>query len=171
MKRLLYLLAITMAVRAEMTCDLSAYKAQDGLSARLRGGVLEVLWQGEKRERLRAEFTIRDANPVVQELAIRKDGGAWIRLGQNLQPEFQVTSGVRRLSQQQVSPLTSLGVELTPEVVGKEKWNSFWDAPLMVPGRLNTNLDLPRKKEEIQVRWAKYNAASCQVKQTARGWK
>ena len=34
----------------------------------------------------------------------------------------------------------------------------------MVPGRLNTNIDLPRKQEEIQVAWAKYIAGSCQVK-------
>lgn len=157
-------LVTAVAAQAEMTCDLSAYKAQDGLTARLRAGVLEVNWQGEKRERLRAEFTIRDGTPLVRELAVRKENGPWITLGRNLEPEFEVTSGVRRLSQQQVSPLTSLGVELTPEVVDREKWNSFWDAPLMVPGRLNTNVDLPRKREEIQVATAKYKAGACQVK-------
>src|SRR6187551_577717 len=159
------MLAMALAAKAEMTCDMSAYKGQDGLAAQVRAGVLEFSWRGANRDRLRAEFTIRDGTPLVRELAVRKDGGAvWIILGRNLEPEFQVTSGVRRLSQQQVSPLESLGVALTPEVIGREKWNSFWDAPLMVPGRLNTNIDLPRKQEEIRVAWAKYNAGSCQVK-------
>jgi hypothetical protein len=157
-------LILTLAAKAEMTCDMSAYKAQDGLAAQVRAGVLQFNWQGEKRERLRVEFTIREGTPLVRELAVRKDGGAWVTLGRNLEPEFQVTSGVRRLSQQQMSPLEELGVALTPEVVNREKWNSFWDAPLMVPGRLNTNVDLPRKQEEVQVALATYKAGSCQVK-------
>ncbi len=149
---------------AEMSCDLSGYKAQDGLAARMRAGSLEITWQGEHRERLRAEFTLRDGKPTIGELAVRKETGQWVSLGRNLEPEFQLTTGVRRLSQQQVSPLNTLGIDLTPEVVGREKWNSFWDAPLMVPGRLNTNVDLPRKREEIQVSAAKINATACHVK-------
>ena len=82
---------------------------------------------------------------MVQELAARKNGGNWIVLGQNLTPEFEITSGVRRLSQQQIAPLTGLKIALTPEVVEREKWNAFWDAPLMVPGRHGTNLDLAAK--------------------------
>src|SRR6185436_9681960 len=133
----------------DFKCDLAGYKPQDGLTAQMRDGTLEVSWQGERRERLRAGFTIRDGVPVVQELAARKENGQWVTLGQNLTPEFQVTSGVRRLSQQQIDPLNGLGVALTPEVVEREKWNAFWDAPLAVPGRPGTNLGLPRNPEEI----------------------
>lgn len=158
------LLFAGLTASAEVSCDLSAYKAQPGLAARMRAGTLEITWQGEGRDSLRADFTIRDGRPLVSELAIRKAANPWISLGKNLEPEFQLTTGVRRLSQQQVSPLTTLGIDLTPEVVNREKWNSFWDAPLMVPGRLNTNVDLPRKREEIQVSPAKINATTCQVK-------
>ena len=49
-------------------------------------------------------------------------------------------------------------------MIEREKWNAFWDAPLVVPGRPGTNLDLPRKPEEIKRAWAKYNATGCQVK-------
>lgn len=153
-----------LTAQAEITCDLSAYKAQDGLSAHMKGGALEVSWQGERREQLRASLTIRNGSPIVQELAVRKDGGSWIILGKDLAPEFEVTSGVRRLSNQQVSPMKGLGIELTKEAVDKEKWNAFWDSPLMVPGRPGTNLDLPRKPEEIRVAWAKYDTQSCTVK-------
>src|SRR5260370_744964 len=49
-----------------------------------------------------------------------------------------------------MAPLRQLGVQFTPEVVDREKWNAFWDAPLMVPGAPKTNMDLPRKPEEIR---------------------
>ena len=132
-------------------CDLSAYKPQPGLTAANRAGVLDVTWNGERGESLRAAFTIRNGQPLVSELAARKSAGSWIVLGRDLSPEFEITSGVRRLSQQQIDPLVNeLHVAITPEVVEREKWNAFWDAPLMVPGRPGTNLGLPRKPEEIR---------------------
>jgi hypothetical protein len=148
----------------QMNCDLSGYKAQDGLKAQLRAGVLELTWQGERREQLRAEFMLRDGQPMVQELAAKKDGGNWIVLGHQLTPEFEIVSGVRRLSEQQMAPLRDLKIQFTPDVVEKEKWFAFWDSPLMVPGRNGTNMNLPRLPEEIRRAWAKYNATSCQVK-------
>ena len=161
---LLASLSIGLAADGDFVCELYGYKAQDGLKAQMRAGALEVTWQGERREQLRASFTIRDGQPVVQELAAKKDSGSWITLGQNLTPEFQITSGIRRLSMQQVSPLKELGVALTPEVIEREKWNAFWDAPLMVPGREGINVDLPRKPEEIRRVWAKYKSNGCQVR-------
>jgi len=152
------------AFAQNINCDLSRYRAQDDLKAQIRGDLVEVTWKGEKNDQLRAQFGIQNNQPLVRELAVRKPGGGWIVLGQNLTPEFEVTSGVRRLSQQQIEPLNELGVKLTPEVIEREKWNAFWDAPLMVPGRKGTNMDLPRKPEEVRRAWAKYNAAGCQVK-------
>ena len=60
--------------------------------------------------------------------------------------------------------LQDMKMELTPEVIEREKWNAFWDAPLMVPGRPGTNMGLPRKPEEIRKVWARYQASGCQVK-------
>src|SRR4051794_26065183 len=154
MKRIVLLLFATLLSAAaaipDQGCDLAAYKAQDGLKAQMRAGSLEFSWQGERREQLRASFTIRNGQPVVQELAARKEGGSWVVLGEDLVPEFQITSGVRRLSQQQIAPLNELGVKLIADVVEREKWNAFWDAPLVVPGRSGTNMDLPRNPEEIK---------------------
>lgn len=158
------LAGLSCAAAAELNCDFAGYKAQDGLKSQVRAGVLEVTWDGERREQLRAVFTIRDRQPMVQELAVRKAGGGWVALAENLTPEFQITSGIRRLSQQQIDPLKELGIALTPAVIEREKWNAFWDAPLAVPGRNGTNLDLPRKPEEIRKDWVKYNAGGCQVK-------
>ena len=97
-------------------------------------------------------------------MAVRKAGASWIILGRNLMPEFEVTSGKRRLSEQQMAPLRQLGVQLTPEVVDREKWFAFWDAPLMIPGAPKTNLDLPRKPEEIRRARATFHATACAVK-------
>src|SRR5690349_870379 len=133
-----------------LPCNLQQYKPLDGLKAEDRNGTLEVTWSGANGQELRAGFAIRDGQPLITELAARKTGGAWLVLGRNLTPEFEVTSGRRRLSEQQMAPLRKLGVQFTPEVVDREKWNAFWDAPLMVPGAPNTNMDLPRKPEEIR---------------------
>jgi hypothetical protein len=54
---------------------------------------------GERREELRARFGSVTGAPVVLELAARKTAGRWVTLGRNLTPEFEITSGVRRLSQ------------------------------------------------------------------------
>jgi hypothetical protein len=107
---------------------------------------------------------VRNGQPVVAEMAARKSGASWVVLGRNLSPEFEVTSGRRRLSEQQMAPLRALGVALTPEVVEREQWNAFWDAPLMIPGNPRTNLDLPRKPEEIRRAWATYHAKACRVR-------
>ncbi len=163
-QRILVCAALWAGAAFAQECDLSAYRPQPGLQATARAGAVEVTWDGERHEQLRAVFTVRDGQPMVRELAARKGNGNWIALGRNLSPEFEITSGVRRLSQQQIDPLVKeLHVQLTPDVIEREKWNAFWDAPLMVPGRPGTNLGLPRKPEEIRKAWATYHATSCRV--------
>src|SRR4030095_6950481 len=100
--------------------------------------------------------------PVIQELSVKKPGGSWTALAQDVTPEFEVVSGVRRLSEQQASPLRSLKIGITPEVIEREKWNAFWDAPLVVPGA--GVIGLPRKAEEIKRAWGTYNLTGCKVK-------
>ncbi|HEY3936944.1 MAG TPA: hypothetical protein VGL97_05915, partial [Bryobacteraceae bacterium] len=146
------------------SCDFSQYKPSDGLTANQKGGEVQVLWLGERGDQLRAGFAIRDNQPVVRELAARKAAGSWMVLGNDLAPEFQVTSGRRRLSEQQMAPLRELKIALTPEVVEREQWNAFWDAPLSLPGKAGTNLDLPRTSGEIRRAWASYHANACEVK-------
>jgi hypothetical protein len=150
------------AVLQAQNCDFREYQAADGLTAEMNGGALQVAWQGDRDQQLRADFAVRDGQPTVRELAARRGAGAWTVLGRNLTPEFEVTSGVRRLSEQQAAPLRALKIEITPAVIEREKWNAFWDAPLMVPG--TGSLELPRKPEEIRRAWASYHADGCRVK-------
>jgi hypothetical protein len=76
------LLLAALASAQEMNCDLSTYKAQDGLRAEMRAGAVELTWRGERQNELRASFTVRNGQPLVQELAVRKTGGKWMVLGQ-----------------------------------------------------------------------------------------
>ncbi len=162
MRRFLFAAVFCATVSAQpFTCDLSAYKPAEGLKAELRNGALEVSWDGAPGQQLRAVFVVRNGQPIIADLLAHKAGGAWISLGRNLIPEFQVTSGKRRLSEQQMAPLRQLGIALTSEVIEREKWNAFWDAPLVVPGAANTNLDMPRKPEEIRRAWAMYQISGC----------
>ncbi len=153
-----------LAAGQNLSCDLGNYKPLEGLKAEQHQGVLGVTWQGERGEQLRAGFTIRDGQPIVHELAARKGAGNWIVLGRDIVPELEVTTGKRRLSEQQMQPLRELGTALTPELVDREKWNAFWDSPLMVPGRSGTNMDLPRKPDEVRRAWASYHATGCEVR-------
>src|SRR2546421_9637155 len=60
--------------------------------------------------------------------------------------------------------MRALKLQLTPELIDKQKWNAFWDAPLDIPGAPNTNPDLPRTPAEIRRATATYNATGCRVK-------
>jgi len=117
-----------------LNCDLSQYKAASGLTAAIEEDTLAVTWSGVNGTELRARYAINNGQPIVRELAVRKNGGQFAPLGQNLVPEFYVKSGVRRMTTQQGQPLINLGVDITPEVIEKNKWYAFWDAPFVVPG-------------------------------------
>src|SRR5215471_8920685 len=93
-----------------VNCDMRQYKPAEGLSAENRDGALQLVWQGERGEQLRAALGIRSGQPTVVELAARAGGGTWKILGRNLTPELEVTSGVRRMSEQQLAPLRDLKV-------------------------------------------------------------
>ena len=150
-----------------LNCNLDGYKPVEGLTATVREGVLEVKWRGERAQQLRAEFAIQNDQPIVRELASRISGANWIVLGRDLAPEFQVTSGVRRLATAQAEALRHIHGALTPDLIEREKWNTFWDAPLSVPGNPragDSSIDLPRRSEEIRRAWASFHTPSCQVK-------
>jgi hypothetical protein len=66
------------------------------------------------------------------------------------------------MSEQQAGPLRDLKIPITPEVIEKEKWNAFWDAPLMVPG--TGYLGPKRTEAEIRRAWATYHSNGCAVK-------
>lgn len=159
---LLWLLAAGAPAADPMHCTLTGYQEKPGLKAELGDDSLHVVWRGEGGD-LRAEFAIESGRPMIRELAAQKRDGSWAVLGRNLAPEFRVVTGKRRISEQQLSPLRSLGIEITPELIEREKWNAFWDAPLSVPGAKGVNPGLPRRPEEIRRASATFHTTSCEV--------
>ena len=157
--------AVCLGAQAQsLRCDLQSYKPQEGLKAEVAGAELRVTWSGERGTELRAVFTLRDSQPLVRELAVRRGVGHWVVLARDLTPEFEVVSGRRRVSSQQLNPLKALNVAMTPEVFDRERWNAFWDAPLDIPGNRTASPEWPRKPEEIRRAKATFQSTGCAVK-------
>src|SRR4030081_882371 len=128
-------LSATPALVADsLNCNLSQYKAAQGLTAAVDQEALVVSWSGQNGADLRARYGIDGGQPVIRDLAVKKPGGQWTALGKNLTPEYHVGSGIRRMGNDQANPLRAAGIELTPEVINKHRWYAFWDAPLVLPG-------------------------------------
>lgn len=143
------------------TCDLKNYQPVEGIKAEAQKDALLLTWQGESGQRLRARFSIQDGQPTIAELAASSSDGRWEVLGTNLAPDFQVTTGRRRISSTQRNLLKKQGID-TPEQEDIRKWNTFWDAPLVVPGAHDTT-DLPRHQDEIKRASVAYKSTSCSV--------
>ena len=163
-----------------LKCDLTGYKTAPGLTAAVADDTLSLVWDGDNSQELRLRFTLNGGTPTIKELALRKKGGQWATLAANVTPEFRVVSGLRRATQQQTEPLVKLGIELTPEVIDKIKWEAFWDAPLYIEGSgelppthqgaipamkgVANQPGLPRKPEEVKRATATFKTQSCEVK-------
>jgi hypothetical protein len=167
----------TAAPAQAQTCDLGGYKPVPGLTAATDGGALVVNWEGERNEEARLRLAISGGKPVIQELAVRRKGGAWAVLASNLAPEYNVVSGVRRMTDQQLKPLEALGVKITPEILNQDRWEAFWDAPLNIPGNqvahggstpplegIAGQPGLPRKPEEVLRAGAEFQVRACTAK-------
>lgn len=162
---------------APLTCSLEHYKASPGLAATATDQGVTITWDGDDRQELRLRLAINAGTPTIQDLAIRRQGGPWAALLSHATPDFRVVSGLRRITNQQLDPLAGLGVKITQEVIDREKWEAFWDAPLHIPGgeaaHNNTTPPqrgvlnqpgLPRKPEEVKRASAVYHVQGCEVK-------
>jgi hypothetical protein len=152
---------------------MSQYKAAPGITATMEANQLVVIWTGQAGDELRARYAIDAGKPVIRDLAIRRKGGQWATLGQNLTPEYRVTSGIRRMSEQQAQPLRAAGIEVTQAVIDKNRWYAFWDAPLIMPDgpemrgqahRTPRYLGPPRSPAEIRRASASFTTTTCSVK-------
>jgi hypothetical protein len=174
-----------------LNCDLAEYKASPGLTAAIDRDLLDITWTGDARDELRARYGIDASLPTIRDLAVRKGTGTWMTIGENLAPEVHVVSGIRRLPNDQGGALQRQGIPITQEVIDKNRWYAFWDAPLLVPGMPATAArgtepaatpsnqtlppgviplgrgervyGLPRRPEEIRRADASFKATSCRV--------
>ena len=173
------LIGVATVVHADpLSCDLSAYEAQPGLTATVAGDVLTLTWEGDQENDVRLRFAIDGGTPTLRELAIRPAGGAWRVLATDATPEFRVVSGVRRVTQQQTEPLEELEVPLTSETLNEIKWDAFWDAPLYISDEpplshassipaaepFANHPGMPRRPEEVTRATASFQATGCEVR-------
>ena len=150
-----------------LACSLTGYSGSSGLNAAVANDALSVTWEGDNNQELRLRFTLNGGTPTIQELAVRRGGSAWAPLATNVTPEFRIVTGRRRLEGSQFNALRTSGAELTPELLEWTQWNSFWDAPLDIPGgtaETTRTRGLPRTPDEITRATATYQAQSCEVK-------
>src|ERR1700680_1064402 len=94
-----------------LSCNLSQYKAAQGLTAANDQDMLVVSWGGENSAELRARYGIDSGQPVIRDLAVKKSGGQWTTLGKNLTPEYHIVSGIRRMGNDQANALRAGGIE------------------------------------------------------------
>jgi hypothetical protein len=159
-----------------LTCSVDHYKSSPGLTAAVADNAATITWDGDNRQELRLRLTINGGTPTIQELAIKRQSGAWTTLLSHAAPDFRVVSGLRRITNQQLDPLAGLGVKITQVVVDREKWEAFWDAPLNIPGGESAHNNttppqrgvlnqpgLPRKPEEVRRDTAVYHAQGCEI--------
>ena len=146
-----------------LTCNLQGYKDVSGMKLQAQDNGVMLTWGGERGQQLRAVIGVQQDQPFIQELAAKKNNGSWVSLAKNLTPEYEVMTGKRRMSEQQLAPLRKLKMPITPELLEKERWNAFWDAPLNIPGNPGTSEDLPRTADEIRRDTAKFHVTSCAV--------
>ena len=168
---LLSLSVVSMPSAQALNCDLAQYKATTGLTASIEQDALVVTWAGDGGSELRARYAVQNGQPVVRDLAVRGPGGQWATLGQNLAPEYHVVSGVRRMSSDHIRAFKLAGFDLTAELIDKNRWYAFHDAPLEVPGpqgrdgQWATQLPpLPRKPDEIRRADSTFQTTGCSVK-------
>jgi hypothetical protein len=161
--RLLFGMVLCSGLAAAQTlkCDLGGYKPVDGVRAEVKGEAVTLSWNGEAGEQLMAEFALRSGEPVVLQLAARNPGGPWTVLGKDLSPDFEVSTGKRRISTTQTGMMARLRTD-TPENEDARKWDTFWDAPLVLPGG-NSVKGTPRDPSEIRRAKVSYKSDSCSV--------
>ena len=99
---------------AVLNCDMSAYQEQQGLQAKLDNDTLTVHWTGERGSNLRPRLRIDGTHPVIRQMAVRGPDWSWKPVATGLKPDFLVTSGVRRISHQQLNLSGTWGRQSLP---------------------------------------------------------
>lgn len=161
------------------SCDLTDFASTEGLSAKATADGIDVEWEGDDHQKLRLVLSVDNTGkPKIDSLSLWN--GGWVQAVENAEPEFSVTTGLRRMSNQQIQPLRDLGVPIDQAALDTYRWDSFWDAPLDlgkkgkrrafagnpppaagIPG--TDQPGLPRSPSEVETAKARYVPMACKA--------
>jgi hypothetical protein len=162
-----------------LSCSLDGYAANGAVKAAQTPTALTLTWRGEGNQNVAMRLGLVAGKPVITSLIINGQV-----IAENAAIEYRLTTGFRRMSNQQMQPLQQLGVEISDVEIEKHKWDVFWDAPLDLrpPAPRNQNAQgpggggnpppaggiasqpgLPRNPNEIARTVASYAADGCAV--------
>ena len=155
-------------------CNIDDFQASKDFQIESRSNGLEVSWSGSGEEQLKLLFGIEAREPIIRLLQSRQASAAWSTILTDSHIEYKVVEGFRRISNQQLVPLRSLGVELTDDIVERYKWDVFWDAPLDLRQQefrgnpppmegVARQPGLPRLPEEISRADIIYSVSTCRL--------
>jgi len=158
----------------QQQCNLEQYQPSAAIQVANNRNGLSVTWNGKDDQQLQMLLVIEQGEPVIRSLDMRNATLPWARVLTNAQIEYKIVEGFRRISNQQLSPLRSLGVEFTQEIVDRYKWDVFWDAPLDLREEVSrgnpppaegvaNQPGLPRSTDEIRRSRVVYRADECKV--------
>jgi hypothetical protein len=162
---------------AQMTpCDTSHYRAGDGLSAEASAQSVRITWNGDPGQQVRMQLAVRNGTPTIEDLSLRPDGGAWTPLASGAVPDFAVTTGLRRISNDQLAALRAAKISIDKETVDRNRWDPFSDDPLDTSDTVTADSPpkegipeadqpgLPRSRSEIQHASVAYHIAGCSIR-------
>lgn len=159
---------------APLACSLENFQFSADIKVANNPEGLLLSWSGDAGQQLQMLLSVEQREPVIKSLQLRRSTSPWVTLLTDSHLEYKIVEGVRRISNQQLAPLRSLGVELTQEIVDRHKWDVFWDAPLDLrqqefrgnpppAGGVADQPGLPRSPDEISRADIAYAVDSCSV--------
>ncbi|MCH7816652.1 MAG: hypothetical protein IIC60_08805, partial [Proteobacteria bacterium] len=113
-----------------LRCNLDAYQPSANIQVAAVDGLLSLNWNGSNEQQLSMQLGLDSGEPIIKTLQLRSAAVPWVTLLTDSRIEYKIVEGLRRISNQQLAPLRSLGIELTQDIVDRHKWDVFWDAPL-----------------------------------------
>ena len=166
---------------AAPSCSVSQSAPVAGMQAAASPDGATISWSGTADQRLELQLRIVNRAPVIARLAIRGSDGSSRVVLTDAKPDYQVVTGLRRISNQQLVPLRALKVPLNQQTIDRHRWDPFWDAPLHIAApRATTGMGgnpppaagiegtdqpgLPRRESEIQRAGPAWDVQGCEVR-------